>query len=707
MNAFPRRDTGGAGLMDVREPGPIGPGRLNGSRILVVDADPGSVAALLHTLGGAGYRACDGETDPAAALARALGNDYALILLDIGRSGLGGLRFLRGYRDGRVDEGAPVVVLSNLADRDIRLAALELGARDFIIRPYDRVELLHRVHDTLTTRLLLRDQLRRADRLVREVSAHTVELESRRHFLQGIMDSAGEGILVIDRAGRLTECNRAGTAMLGLDSDKALGRRAGTFLPELESRFTGSWETMARRADGDSFPADITVTAAPDHGSIVIMRDATERKVAEQSFWRLANMDEVTRLPNRRVAMDRLAACIREGGEGHILFLRLSGLDRHADLFGDHSAERALFQVADRLGECSERVASVYAWDSQCFLLVGEVEPEPLFEGIQKALQGPFGDDERTLAMELTAGSARFPGDGLSATDLVRRARLAESCARAAETGHLPFSSAMESARVRRHAVEDQIRHALRDCGLDVYYQPKVSLADGGVVGMEALVRMHSPTLGPVSPMEFIPICEESGAIVPVGLFVLRRACRDTVHWRRDGRVPLTVAVNLSPRQLDTPGFADEALTILEEEGLPPAALELEVTETLLMQERQRVDAELMRLRDAGVSIAIDDFGTGHSSLARLTRLRADTLKIDRSFIKNLLRSREDESIARSIIDLARILDLKVVAEGVETTAHAARLVDFRCHMGQGYLYAPPLPRPGFQDWLEAAIARA
>lgn len=255
--------------------------------------------------------------------------------------------------------------------------------------------------------------------------------------------------------------------------------------------------------------------------------------------------------------------------------------------------------------------------------------------------------------------------------------------------------------------MEDQIRHALRDCGLDVYYQPKVSLADGGVVGMEALVRMHSPTLGPVSPVEFIPICEESGAIVPVGLFVLRRACRDTVQWRRNGRVPLTVAVNLSPRQLDTPGFADEALAILGEEGLPPDALELEVTETLLMQERQRVDAELMRLRDAGVSIAIDDFGTGHSSLARLTRLRADTLKIDRSFIKNLLRSREDESIARSIIDLARILDLKVVAEGVETTAHAARLMDFRCHMGQGYLYAPPLPRPGFQDWLDAAVARA
>ncbi|NYZ15003.1 EAL domain-containing protein [Azospirillum sp. RWY-5-1] len=707
MAAFTHCGMVGSGPLEEREKAPILPGRLTDARILVIDVDPGSAKALLHTLHGAGYRACDGETDLAKAPARALSGNYALILLDIGRSGLSGLRFLRGYMDGRDGDRAPVIILSNLADREIRLAALELGAHDFIIRPCDRVEILHRVRDTLTTRLLLREQLHLAERLDREVAVRTVELESRRHFLQGIMDSAGEGILVIDRSGRLTECNQAGTAMLGLESDKAVGRRVGSFLPELETHFTGSRETMARRADGDGFPADITVTAAPDHGSIVIMRDATERKVAEQSFWRLANMDEVTRLPNRRVALDRLATCIYDGGEGHILFLRLSGLDRHADLFGDHSAERALFQVAERLGECTERVASVYAWDSQCFLLVGEIEPEPLFEGILKALQGPFDDDERVLAMELTAGSARFPGDGLSATDLVRRARLAESCARAAETGHLPFTAAMESARVRRHAVEDQIRHALRDCGLDVYYQPKVSLLDNSVVGMEALVRMNSPTLGPVSPMEFIPICEESGAIVPVGLFVLRRACRDTVQWRSGGRVPLTVAVNLSPRQLDTPGFADEALAILDDEGLPPQALELEVTETLLMQERQRVDEELLRLRDAGVSIAIDDFGTGHSSLARLTRLRADTLKIDRSFIKNLLRSREDESIARSIIDLARILDLKVVAEGVETTAHAARLMDFRCHMGQGYLYAPPLPRAGFQDWLDAAMVHA
>jgi EAL domain-containing protein (putative c-di-GMP-specific phosphodiesterase class I)/GGDEF domain-containing protein/PAS domain-containing protein len=543
-------------------------------------------------------------------------------------------------------------------------------------------------------------------------------------LLAAAFDRAGLGVGVARADGQLVEANGAFQALVGTAAALSIAdlfrpdERAG-ILAELRALAEGnrdSWRGEARLPRPGSEPRSVrlTVTAAREPvGSLVVLADdVTETRRAEQRARWLASYDPATGLPNRDLFERRADAAIERAAGRPLALLAISFERMPALALGlDHEAtDRLALQVVDRLrGALGESAVLGRLGDGAFGALLpipGEpAEAEGTMARIAETFAQPIATGGRELALVPTQGAALFPSDGLDAGALVRAAGAALERARERPTGRWAlFEPAMAGATVARLSLEGRLRRAIDRAEFELHYQPQADADTREITGFEALVRWRDPDSGRyVPPVEFIPVAEDSGLILPLGELVLAEACRQFAAWRAAGLVDVPVSVNLSGRQLADPRLCAKALDTLDRTGLPANRLKIELTETVLFGSSEGHRDTLMQLHDAGIRLLLDDFGTGYSSLSYLKRFPIEAIKVDRSFIQAMVREPDFALIVQSTIAMAHALGMQVVAEGVETLEELTFLRAYRCDQVQGYLIAKPLPPDGVEDLLLAA----
>ncbi|GCL73232.1 bifunctional diguanylate cyclase/phosphodiesterase [Paenibacillus naphthalenovorans] len=442
----------------------------------------------------------------------------------------------------------------------------------------------------------------------------------------------------------------------------------------------------------------------------LIMRDITERKKSEQTIYHLAYHDTLTDLPNRRLFMDRLRKEVHQAKRRHsqlaVIFLDLDRFKYINDSLGHEAGDLFLIEAAKRISHCirSNDMVARLGGDEFIVLLTNlssSAEVESISQRIQTSLQEPIELFGQRHCISCSMGIALFPSDGRDPDELLKRADMALYAVKdSGRNGVSFFHSDMEERSLERILLENELKKAIQYEQFRIDYQPKLDLATGKVTGMEALVRWDHPELGRIAPNKFIPIAEETGLIIPLGEWVLRRGCEQNKHWQDQGYPPLKVSVNLSARQFYQPDLLDMISRILKDTGLEPQWLELEVTESIFA-DIDNAAAILQEIRNLGVHTSIDDFGTGYSSFSYIKNLPIDTLKIDASFIRDIHRNKESHAIVKAILTIAQTLNLSVIAEGVEIPEQLAVLNEDGCGHGQGFLFSKPLSSQDFENYLK------
>jgi diguanylate cyclase (GGDEF)-like protein len=436
-------------------------------------------------------------------------------------------------------------------------------------------------------------------------------------------------------------------------------------------------------------------------GGLFVSAALAERRYSEMRLDMLANHDPLTGLPNRSYFQDFLGHALARAQRGQsqvsLLFIDLDRFKHINDSQGHVVGDQVLRVVADRLREHLRADDFVARLGGDEFAVILTHPPASRAASrvagkLMQALSESFKLDQRRYAISASIGISVYPDDGLDAHTLLRQADLAMYQAKQRRSGFEYFSVELNNVAQQQLTLETGLRHALERNELALVYQPKVDLLSGKVVGLEALARWLSRSSGMISPAQFIPVAEETGLILPLGRWAVRAACEQWIAWRDAGLVPPPVAINLSPRQFSDARLIEDIDSALIETGMEPAFLQLEVTESAAMENPERTFNMLDALRQRGLHVYIDDFGTGHSNLAQLKRMPIDALKIDKSFIDDVLSDSDDAEIANAIIRLSHALNLRVVAEGVETPEQVAFLKEQGCDEIQGYVVAKPLP---------------
>jgi diguanylate cyclase (GGDEF)-like protein len=449
-------------------------------------------------------------------------------------------------------------------------------------------------------------------------------------------------------------------------------------------------------------------------GAVIVFHDVSAARSMTLKMSRLAHYDGLTDLPNRVLLYDRLNESIALSTRHHrklsVLFLDLDRFKHINDSLGHVVGDRLLQSVARRLFTCVRSSDTVSRQGGDEFVvLLWEVRNSQhaavTAEKILQALRVPHSIDGHELHVTASIGIVAYPDDGPDAETLMKNADAAMYHAKeSGRDGYKFFKPEMNLRAIERQSLEADLRHAIERQELLLHYQPKVDLATGAIIGVEALIRWRHPQRGIVPPAQFIEIAEDCGLIVPVGRWVLREACRQARAWQVAGLPPLGMAINISSVELRVADFAAGVRAILAETGLEPPSLELELTETFLMQDSRSTADVLKVLKDIGVLLALDDFGTGYSSLSYLKRFPIDALKIDRSFVHNLTTAEDDAGIVTAVIGMGKSLHMRVVAEGVETREQREFLQEHGCSQGQGYYFGRPVPALELGRLLECGI---
>jgi diguanylate cyclase (GGDEF)-like protein/PAS domain S-box-containing protein len=563
--------------------------------------------------------------------------------------------------------------------------------------------------------------------MVTDISARKASEEQIR-LLATVFESVSDGILVIDRALTVCAANPAFTRVTGQDREHLIGRAPRLSAPGFEERGliericrladdTGQWrgELGCVRPDYQPFAAWVSVTTVrnPDGRTeffVLACSDITERKQQEDRIRYQANFDALTNLPNRRFLHEQLDQAIRLAAPGSkriaVAFLDLDRFKQINDSLGHRAGDALLKQVGRRLRSASRATDIVGRYGGDEFVMIfpnidGRFSGSFLAEKLLYSFSDPFQLPERELFCLPSIGIAFYPDNAETAEGLIRCADLAMyHTKRSGPRRYNLFSEEMQQQSSRRLDIEHDLRHAIQRDEFVMHYQSKFDLETGRVVGAEALVRWTHPSGILIPPGEFIPIAEEAGLIAQLGELTLRQACRQTQAWRASGLLLEGIAVNLSAREFYDSRIVRLVREVLDETGLPPEVLELELTEGAMMIDMDRGVDTLRRLKALGVRLAIDDFGTGYSSLAYLKRFPIDTLKIDRSFVHDVADNATDTAIIDTIIGLACSLGFSVVAEGVETMAQALVLRERNCRYAQGFLICRPMPAAAFAGHL-------
>ena len=544
--------------------------------------------------------------------------------------------------------------------------------------------------------------------------------------LKVVIDNAGEGIITVDAKGEVHSFNSAAETIFGCTASEAIGRNIAKFIPEFLNESIGEWELRARRTSGEEFPIEVSVRDAHMRSIslfVCILRDITERKVAEKKLNQLANFDSLTDLPNRNLFKDRLAQAIsraeRNQNLAALLFLDVDRFKIINDTLGHDAGDQLLQHVARTLTGIlrkSDTIATagpaeLSETDNESTIArLGGDEFIVIVEGFRKeefvatiaqkiidAFAKPVYLAGNELYVSVSVGIAIYPVDDTSQEGLIKAADSAMY--RAKESGRNTYqfyTKGLNSAVSDKFRLERDLRHAIENNEFVLYYQPKVDMTTSEIIGAEALMRWHRPGKGLILPDEFISALEETGLIVSVGDWVLRTACAQSRAWQKEGIQPLKMAVNFSARQLKQKDTVERVLQILREVDLKPEFLELELTESILMEHSDFNITTLNEFARQGVMISIDDFGTGYSSLSYLKRFSIHALKIDQSFVQDIVTNPDDAAIATAVIALGTSLRLKVIAEGIETQEQFELLRALGCHHAQGYLLGRPMDAESF-----------
>lgn len=523
--------------------------------------------------------------------------------------------------------------------------------------------------------------------------------------LKAFADAAIEGLVVVDD-GRIVDANRSFLEIAGYAQAGHRPNSINALLPDLELELLSAihdraTETRLVDAEGTERPVEVIARPLAWGGTsmrVLAVRDISERKEAAARIAHLANHDSLTGLPNRAVFADRLADSIEAaaalGEPIAILCIDLDGFKSINDRFGHSAGDELLVEAGQRLRALAgaEDFAARLGGDEFAIVQRGLDQPNQadlLANRILAAMTDAFTLADAQVVISCSIGIALFPQDAASAGDLIKNGEMALHRAKATGRAGAHFYEARTEEGLReRRLLESDLAHALDRGEIDIHYQPLADLVSGRILGFEALLRWRHPERGAIAPDLFIPLAEESGLIHSLGSWALRRACAEAAGWQPE----LRIAVNLSPVQIATGDLAAEVETVLRETGLDPPRLDLEITEGLLITDPDRALATLRRLKALGVKISMDDFGTGYSSLSYFRLFPFDKVKIDQSFIREMIDSPEALAIVRSVIGLGRGLGLSVVAEGVETNAQLDALIAEGCDQVQGYLISRPGP---------------
>jgi len=559
------------------------------------------------------------------------------------------------------------------------------------------------------------------DRRLADKSSRLQYSESR---YRSLFEHNPDAVVTVDLRGYFVEVNPAAEKLLGVKAAELFER---TFLPfvvpddvervlyHYDKVLNGHPQNMeATITHRDGHLIDLNVTGVPVltedkiTGVYIIAQDITERKRTEQAVNYMAYHDDLTGLPNRRLFVDRLSQALkaadRNGSMVAILFLDLDRFKNYNDSLGHMFGDELLQETAVRLQSCLPAGATLARLGGDEFtVLLPRIrhtdDAMNLSQQILALFEQSFLLQGYEIRISTSIGVAVYPNDGADVTSLMRNADTAMYRAKEQGNHYQLYNPSMDPHAYEKMLLETELRKALDRQEFVVHYQPQINMKTMRVEGVEALVRWIHPERGMVSPAQFIPLAEETGLIVPIGEQVLRMACKQNKAWQEAGMSPLRVSVNLSLRQFQNEGLVETVANVLEETGLDPKYLELEITESMTMNVDQALRM-MYGLKQLGVSIGMDDFGTGYSSLSYLKKFPIDRLKIDQSFVRDIRQDPNDASIVTTIISMAHNLKLKVVAEGVETADHVSFLLEQACDEAQGYFFARPLSAKDLEEKL-------
>jgi diguanylate cyclase (GGDEF)-like protein/PAS domain S-box-containing protein len=610
----------------------------------------------------------------------------------------------------------PILVLTNLEHESAAKLAVQRGAQDYLLE------------DDLGSYLLpkaLRNMLERS------TNAEILFREKER--AQVTLDSIGDAVVCTDVLSIVTFLNPIAEALTGWTAAEAMGRpftEVFRIIDVLNNRSAIDLMSLVIKTnktlnlpDGsviirrDGIESAIQDSTAPIHdrrgrvtGGVMVFHDVTQARAMSQKMSHLAQYDYLTDLPNRLLLDDRLTQAISAAHRHQrllaVLFVDVDRFKHVNDSLGHLVGDKLLLSIAHRLVASvrSSDTVSRQGGDEFVILLssIAHAEDAALSAlKIVRAASLPYRVEEHDLQITVSVGIGIYPDDGSDAETLVKSADIAMLNAKdSGRNSYQFFKSTMNEHALERQSLEGSLRHALERSEFILHYQPKVDLETERLTGAEALIRWHQPERGIIYPIDFIPIAEQSGYIVPIGSWVLREACRQRQAWLDADLAPVPIAVNISAVELRSKNFVKHVGDILEETGLDPQYLEFELTETAFMQDPQLTIAVLRALKSMGIRLTLDDFGTGYSSLSYLKRFPIDSLKIDKSFVRGLCTDFDDSKLVSAVINLGRSFHLQVIAEGVETREQFMALQAQNCAEGQGYYFQKPIEADEFAKLL-------
>jgi diguanylate cyclase (GGDEF)-like protein/PAS domain S-box-containing protein len=691
--------------------------------VLIVDDELQSRKLLELLLQPEGYRTVTAATGK-EALASIKAKQPDLILLDAMMPGMDGHQVAKILKASAETSNIPIIMVTAETGQDVLLDGLRAGVEEFLTKPVHRAELWLRVRNLLRLKEMNDLVEHQNELLEQEVLNRTATLQRFRTA----MDVTGDAILLVDDdTGRFIEVNATASSMFGYSSEEFLG--LGTLsleattqieLERLRDAIVGGRvsetlsEARIRRKDGWHLPVEIhrqTHTAGGSSTTVSVIRDTTEREEAQLRLYQLAHHDPLTGLPNRtlfsKTLSKSLAHAEREDWQVALLCIDLDHFKKVNDTHGHAMGDVLLGQVGERLVECVRLRDTVGRLGGDEFALIvnleeGRTGAPAIADKIHDVLRAPFTLGNSEVSVTASIGITSYPDDATDPEVLMKSADIAMY--RAKQCGrdtHCTFTRKMNVEMLTQLSLEAAVHKAVENEEFVVHYQPKVDTESGRVIGLEALLRWQRPGHGLVAPHYFIPALEETGLIVEVGNWVIATVCRQIKAWAETSIGPIAVAVNVSSRQFvdhDLDGDVERALL---ESGIDAGLLELELTESSLMQHTESTVAALASLKNRGVQLSIDDFGTGYSSLAYLQRFPFDKVKIDIAFVRHVTGNTRDATIAQTIIQMAHGLRMTAIAEGVETAEQFGYLRHHGCDQMQGHLFGYPLPLREIEEFLK------